>query len=91
MSGQDLKEKIEVALKHGTFRDPHDLVDVTDGPADDIHVVVVSRKFDDLPTDRRELIWSDLMTKLKPEEWGKVTLSIAVSPQQLKRMHYQLH
>ena len=64
MNDLDLKQKIEGVLKHGYFNDPRDLVDVTDGPDDEIHIVVVSRKFDVLRGVKRDLIWSDLISEL---------------------------
>jgi hypothetical protein len=46
MAGIKIKQKIRNALKSAYFRDPDDLVDVSDGPGDSIHLVIVSRKFD---------------------------------------------
>lgn len=46
MADVQLKQKIRVALRDAYFKDPDDLVDVSDGPEDSIHVVIVSRKFD---------------------------------------------
>jgi stress-induced morphogen len=85
VADEALKEKIEDALKRGYFKDPKDLVDVSDGLDDNIHVVIVSRKFDGYRMkEKHDLIWSDLMKQLTPEEWGKITLSIGVSPEELK-------
>ncbi len=84
MPRQDLKEKIEQILKQGYFNDPRDLVDVTDGPANDIHVLVVSRKYDTIRGVDEDPIWDDLESNLEPEELEKVTVSIGVSPEQLK-------
>lgn len=80
-----LKRKIHDVLKEGYFKDSNDLVDVSDGPDDSIHIVVVSRKFDGLRMkEKDDLIWSELVQKLKPEEWGKVSLSIGASPEEIK-------
>jgi len=85
MADEALKAKIEEVLKKGYFADPKDLVDVSDGLDDNIHVVIVSRKFDGhRMKEKHDLIWSDLMNQLKPEEWGRITLSIGVSPEELK-------
>ena len=85
MADEQLKQKIRDVLKDGYFQDPEDLVDVSDGPADSIHVVIVSRKFDGhRMKEKHDLIWSELSQKLGPEEWGKVSLSIGVSPEELK-------
>lgn len=89
MADAALKQKIRHALKSGYFSDENDLVDVSDGAdgteGENVHVVVVSRKFDDQRSaEKEDRIWSILMQSLKPEEWQKVTLSIGVSPEELK-------
>lgn len=87
MADAFIKRKIRDALKDGCFRDPEDFVDVSDGDGsdDDIHVIVVSRKFDGRRMkEKHDLIWSELPKRLNPEEWGKVSLSIGVSPEELK-------
>ena len=58
MASQTLKDKIYDVLKRGYFSGPADLIDVSDGPSGDIHVVVVSRKLDGRRTRRRRLIAS---------------------------------
>jgi hypothetical protein len=85
MADLQLKEKIYDVLKDGYFSDPNDMVDVSDGPDDSIHLVIVSRKFDGLRLkDKTDLIWSELVSNLTPEEWGKVTLSVGTSPEEIK-------
>ena len=85
MADEQLKQKIRDVLKGGYFQDPEDLVDVSDGPDDSIHVVIVSRKFDGhRMKEKHDLIWSELSQHLPPEVWGKVSLSIGVSPEELK-------
>jgi acid stress-induced BolA-like protein IbaG/YrbA len=85
MADERLKKKIREVLKRGYFKDPEDLVDVSDGPDDNIHVVIVSRKFDGRRMkEKNDLIWSDLLQNLAPEEWGKVSLSIGASPEEIK-------
>ena len=72
-------------MKDSYFKDPDDLVDVSDGPDDSVHVVVVSHKFDGLRMKaKNDLIWSVLSQKLRPEEWGKVSLSVGTSPEEIK-------
>jgi hypothetical protein len=47
--------------------------------------VIVSRKFDGKHMkEKHDLIWSELIQKLPPDVWGKVSLSIGVSPEELK-------
>lgn len=85
MSHDALKQKIHDALKAGYFADADDMVDVSDGPDDSIHVVVVSRKFDGRRMkEKHDLIWSELTRGLKQDEWNKVSLSVGVSPEEVK-------
>lgn len=85
MADSQLKEKVAVVLKEGYFSDPNDLVDVSDGPDDSIHIVVVSRKFDGRRMkEKNDLIWSVLVQKLSSDEWGKVSLSVGTSPEEIK-------
>ena len=85
MADVQLKQKIRDSLKGDYFEDANDLVDVSDGPDDSIHVVIVSRKFDGRRMrEKNDFIWSVLTRKLSPEEWGKVSLSIGASPEEIK-------
>ena len=85
MADVQLKEKIHDSLKTVYFKDPDDAVDVSDGPEDSIHIVIVSRKFDVLRMrDKNDLIWSHLIQQLSPDEWGKVSLSVGASPEEIK-------
>jgi stress-induced morphogen len=85
MTDEQLKQKIRDVLKGGYFQDADDLVDVSDGPDDSVHVVIVSRKFDGRRMkEKHDLIWSELSQRLAPEEWGRVSLSIGVSPEEIK-------
>jgi len=85
MADAQLRKKIRDALKGTYFKDPDDLVDVSDGPDDSIHVVIVSRKFDGRRmSEKNDLIWSVLVQELRPEEWGKVSLSVGASPEEIK-------
>jgi|LakMenE01Jun11ns_1017448.scaffolds.fasta_scaffold9868970_2 acid stress-induced BolA-like protein IbaG/YrbA len=78
------KNRVYLALKT-YFSGPDDAVDVSDGPGDSIHVVIVSRKFDGQGLkERNDLIWARLMEKLTSEEWGKVSLSVTASPEDVK-------
>ena len=85
MATSEAKRKILDVLKGDDFKDPDDLVDVSDGPDDSIHLVIVSRKFDGhRMKEKNDLIWSVLVKKLLPEEWGKVSLSVGASPDEIK-------
>lgn len=85
MASVDLKKKIHDVLKNVYFQGPDDSVDVSDGPDDSVHIVVVSRKFDGRRmTEKNDLIWSVLTENLAPDEWGKVSLSIGASPEEIK-------
>lgn len=85
MADAALKRKIRDTLKNGYFKDVDDLVDVSDGQYDHIDVVVVSRKFDGRRMkEKHDLIWSQLVALLGPEEWGQITLSMGVSPEEIK-------
>jgi stress-induced morphogen len=82
-----LKQKIQDVLREKYFSAPDDLVDVSDGPDDSVHLVIVSRKFDGRRIkEKNDLIWSLLTANLQPEEWGKVSLSIGTSPEEIKAM-----
>lgn len=58
MTDPQLIEKVQQILKRGYFQDPNDLVDVSAGPQDSLHVVIVSRKFDGKRMqEKHDLIW----------------------------------
>jgi hypothetical protein len=85
MADDALKQKGRDALEGAYFNAPDDLVDVSDGPDDSVHVVIVSRKFDGRRMkEKNDLIWSVLVKNLQPEEWGKISLSIGTSPEEIK-------
>ena len=85
MADEQLKQKVYNALKQSYFSGPDDTVDVSDGPADSIHVVVVSRKFAGKRLkEKNQLLWNQFMEYLAADEWGKITLSIGASPEEIK-------
>jgi hypothetical protein len=65
---------------------PNDTVDVSDGYRDNIHVIVVSRRFDKMTERKRgALMWSILdNAPLTKNEKLMVTLLYALSPEQIK-------
>ena len=77
MADTQTKKKVYKVLREGYFNDPDDAVDVSDGPEDSIHLVVFSRKFTGRSMkEKHDLIWSELMQKLKTDEWNKISLSL---------------
>ena len=85
MASLALKTKIHDTLKQGYFNGSADFVDVSDGYDDLVHVVVVSRKFDGRRVkEKSELIWTELFKNLTEDEWGKVSLSVGASPDEIK-------
>jgi acid stress-induced BolA-like protein IbaG/YrbA len=82
-----LKGKVRDALKNGYFGDENDFVDVSDGYDNNLHVVVVSRKFEGKRlSEKQDLIWSQLFSNLSEEDWGRVTLSVGVTPEEIKAL-----
>jgi acid stress-induced BolA-like protein IbaG/YrbA len=84
-----LKQKIKDKLTSAYFGGPEDAVSVSDSdvPGDGIHVVVVSPKFRGKRlAEKTDLILSQLYQSLSPDEWGKVTLSVGVSPEAVKAL-----
>lgn len=78
-----LKKKIETIL---SARFPGETVDVSDGHGDNVHVVVVSRKFDGMrEKEKQELLWSAIdQGNLSDEEKVKISLILPYSPSDLK-------
>ena len=84
MACEILKQKIHDTLRGGYFRDAKDFVDVSDGSADHVHIVIVSRKFNGYTMGARvDIIWNELTKHLSQEEWGHVFLSIGVPPEEV--------
>lgn len=85
MACETLKQKIQKTLKNSYFNDTKDFVDVSDGAADFIHVVVVSRKFNGhTMIDRGDIIWDELLKHLSDAEWGHVSLLIGATPEEVR-------
>lgn len=81
------REKIKQELLRAfrqEFRE--DTVDISDGYGDNIHVMVVSRRFDEL-TDRQRQDWMWQIvdsTSLNDAEKGLISLLYPLSPAQIK-------
>jgi acid stress-induced BolA-like protein IbaG/YrbA len=85
MTDKQLKKKVYDVLKTGYFSGSDDAIDVSNGPEDSLHLVIFSRKFEGkYLKEKNDLIWSELMQHLAPNEWGRVSLSIGVSPEEIK-------
>jgi len=87
MADPILKAKIKDSLQEVYFHDPEDAVAVYDSDESDelIHLVIVSPKFRGKRLrEKTDLILSKLYQELSPEEWGKVTLFIGVSPEEVE-------
>lgn len=86
MADATLKERITDVLRTGYFSERTDVVDVSDSDADGefVHVVIISPKFEGRRFQEKvDLIWSELVQRLSPDEWGCVTLSVGVSPSEV--------
>ena len=84
MACKILKQKIHDTLKTGYFSDAKDFVDVSDGSADHVHIVIVSRKFNGHTMgDRTDIIWDELVKHLSDEEWGHVSLLVGAIPEEV--------
>jgi stress-induced morphogen len=85
MADEQLKTRIHDVLKTVYFSSPDDMVDVSDGPDDSIHIVIVSRKFDGQRMRvKHDLVASLLTNNLPPEVWGRISLTICRSPEEIK-------
>jgi acid stress-induced BolA-like protein IbaG/YrbA len=65
---------------------PHDTVDVSDGYKENIHVVVVSRSFDEMgEREKQQVLWRVIdRTELTEEEKQLISLVYPVSIRELK-------
>lgn len=89
MASAVLKQHIKDVLVRVYFHDPDDAVYVmdTDESNDAVHVVIVSPKFRGKRlAEKTDLITSHLIQELPPEEWGRVTLSVGVAPEEIKAL-----
>lgn len=85
MAKKKEKQQIHDLLKHEFFSSPDDFVDVSDGPEDSIHLVLVSRKFDGKRLRlKHEMISEFLQAKLPKDLYQKISLAICRSPDEIK-------
>jgi stress-induced morphogen len=84
-----LKEEIRRSLEDTCFGGREGAVWVLDSdePGDNIHVAIVSPKFQGKHLgEKADLIDSILFHALPKEEWGKITLSVGVTPEELREL-----
>jgi acid stress-induced BolA-like protein IbaG/YrbA len=81
------REEIKAILQAALRKEfPHDTIDVSDGYQQNIHVVVVSRRFDEMKErDKQDLLWSLIdATDLDSDEKNLISLLVPASPEMLK-------
>jgi stress-induced morphogen len=85
MADEALKQQIHDSLKESLFTSPDDMVDVSDGPGDSIHLVLVSRKFDGQQLRLKHDYINDWLTNNLPAEvWQRISLTVCRSPEEIK-------
>ena len=77
------------ALLLRAFREefPDDTVDISDGYKDNVHVLIVSRRFDDLSSEKakQDMLWNIVdRTVLSDAEKSLISLLMPVSPAEIK-------
>lgn len=78
------KKKIRDLLKSVYFDDSDDLVEVSDGDANDLYLRVVSRKFKGMGLRKKnDLVWDILTQRLPPEDWGEISMTVAITPDEV--------
>jgi hypothetical protein len=80
---EEIKAVLESAIR-AEF--PNDTVDISDGYKDNIHVLVVSRRFDKMADEeQRDLLWGLIdQAGLDEGEKALISLALAVSPSMIK-------
>ena len=59
--------------------------EAADGDEDCVHIVIVSRQFDDLSYQEKEaLLWEELTKHVSEDDQRHVTLLVGVSPEEVK-------
>ena len=87
MADLELKDRIKEALARVYDNEPDEAVSVSDSEdvEDNVHVVVIGPKFRGKRLgEHTDLILSQLTNSLRPEDWGRVSLSIGLTPEELK-------
>ena len=88
MADTKVKKRIRDFLRTEFVRAEDDRVIVRDGYADNVHVAIVSHRFDRLnPRERHGLIWDLLWKNLPKEVWGTITLAQDYTPREFVSMN----
>ena len=79
----ELKTRIEAILR---ARFPGETVDVSDGHGENVHVIVVSRKFDGMrEREKQDLLWSAIdQSTLTDGQKTLISMILPYSPADLK-------
>jgi len=81
------RDEIKAVIENA-FREefPRDTVDLSDGYKNNIHVLVVSRSFDDMSEkDKQDILWGVIdATDLTDAEKALISLVYPVSPAEIK-------
>ena len=82
-SRDEIKKAIEVAIRKEF---PTDTVDISDGYGSNIHVMVVSRRFDSMDdVIQRDLLWTLIRSAgLDDQEEALISLALTISPSTIK-------
>ena len=82
------REEVKQIIRQAIRKEfPTDTIDVTDGYKENVHVMVVSRRFDDMPERaKHDLLWEiiDKGTDLSDEEKGLISLLYPISPSEIR-------
>jgi len=82
-SRDEIKKAIEVAIRKEF---PTDTVDISDGYGSNIHVMVVSQRFDSMDDAiQRDLLWTLIRSAgLNDQEEALISLALTISPSIIK-------
>lgn len=87
LPGKRSRPKLKSALEQAFRKEfPHDTVDVSDGYQDNIHILVVSRRFDKMDEQQKQdLLWGVIdSTDLTEGERVLISLVMPLSPAEIK-------
>ena len=83
MAEQAFKESIVQTLRNAYFNKEGDYISVADGEGDAVHVLIISPQLGGKRAkEKRDLVWGNLIANLKPEEWARISLVAAKTPEE---------